>query len=227
MIKKLSKILNTDIKDLYFSWKTKKCYPKLSEEFSLIKDGTVKMEYGSYITVAGLSPVDDNEFSYNYRLVKKPVLITSRLFLDFNNPERFSIIAHELGHYDFFCNAPSLECLKRRMLWGLVHYYMDSGYFGSLYSDYLVSLSAEGMNTKILDYLSKYVHNDKRKERIKRWNLLKEVYADNKAIDSGYGKALLDVLNNLHEKFGSRISENDVLSERIKNLEEKLKTDVF
>lgn len=214
MIRKLLKILNTDITDLYFNWKTRKYYPEISKEFSLIKDGTVKMKYGTYVSVAGLSPIDDYEFSYNARLVKKPTIITNNGFLDFDNAEKLSIIAHELGHYDFYCNAPSLGCVKRRVLWNSI-YYTDRDYF-----DYLL---ANGADIKILDYLSKYIHNDKRKARIKKWNLLKELYADNKAIESGYGKRLLDVLNKLYERFGLRITDKDVVLKRIKNLEEKLR----
>lgn len=201
------------IMDEYFSIKTRASYSELSKEFGLIKNGAVRMEYGSDVTVAGFSPIDDYEFLRNTRLVNDPRITTDKKFLKFDKGERLSIIAHELGHYDFYCNAPSPGCLRRRVLWDLTHY-MDRDYFDSL----LVG----GADIKVLEYLARYMHDDKRRARIKKWNLMKELYADNKAIDSGYGKELLSMLKKAHKKWGSRLADKNIIIKRIKNLESKL-----
>lgn len=209
MIRELfSKIMNE-----YFNIKTRVSYSALSKEFGLIRNGVVRMEYGSDVTVAGFSPIDDYEFLYNTRLVKDPSITTDKNFLKFNKGERLSIIAHELGHYDFYCNAPSSECLRRRMLWNITHY-MDR--------DYLDSLLEGGADIKVLEYLTRYKYDDKRTARLKKWNLMKELHADNKAIDSGYGKELLSMLKKAHKKWRSRLADENVIIKRIKNLEYKM-----
>ena len=183
----------------------------LFKKFPAIKNGEVKLEYASNANIAGFSMFDNYELFCHNRIVKHPVLAINSSFYKLNKDEAEPVIAHELGHHYFFQNISPAK-LRRRALWNMVYKYN---------SKFLQCLD-DVTDPASIKYLLKYRQDEKRMARLEKWDLLKEIYADNKAAESGNGNDLLKFLKKYHEK-NNPTTDNEMLHARIKNLEEKLR----
>lgn len=128
-------------------------------------------------------------------------IVIGRKFFSLGKREMGAVIAHELGHYK-----------KIR------HYSHDRFIITNLRDEELVSYAKQGKNLP-----ETYNH---RFERLKKWCLLHEIDADNKAAKAGYGKPILNILISFakayeHKELHHILKEQ--IDDRIKNLEEKLR----
>ncbi|MBM3199555.1 hypothetical protein FJZ53_01370 [Candidatus Woesearchaeota archaeon] len=131
---------------------------------------------------------------------KDPVVLVGRIFFSLEDSEKEAIFAHELGHYCTMRNY-SVERLKRTSMWT---------YRSSFYE------ASHALANK------RFSHEIK---RLQKWTNMREIDADNKAAEAGYGKEVLQALKKTCEESWencSMIGQNSLLA-RISNLEKKLK----
>lgn len=205
--------LFSNIRDKYFNIKTRVSYPTLFKRFPVIKNGEVKLEYASDAYIAGFSMFDNYELFCHNRVVKHPVLTINSSLYKLNKDETEPVIAHELGHYSFFQNI-SPEKLRRRALWAMAYEFnFNKPKFLHCLDDVTDPAS--------IRYLLRYMEDGKRIARLEKLKFMKEIYADNKAVESGCGNGLLVFLKKIYEK-NDTLFDNELLHERIKNLESKL-----
>lgn len=127
-------------------------------------------------------------------------MMIGKRFFSLGKGEMGAVIAHELGHYE-----------KTR------HYSRDKLIITNLRDEELVSYAKQDENLP-----EAYRH---RFERLKKWCLLYEIDADNKAVKAGYGMPMLNILESFaktdkYENMPKILK--DQIDDRIKNLERKI-----
>ncbi|MBM3199558.1 hypothetical protein FJZ53_01385 [Candidatus Woesearchaeota archaeon] len=127
-------------------------------------------------------------------------LVIGKKFLTLSKGEMRAVIAHELGHYERLKDYSR----KRFILTNL----RDEEFF---------NYAKEGKTQ------GKYKH---RFDMLKKWSLLHEIDADNKALKAGYGEPMLNILKSFtnSKEFGTMhplLKEQMML--RMKSLEDKLR----
>ncbi|MBM3199564.1 hypothetical protein FJZ53_01415 [Candidatus Woesearchaeota archaeon] len=166
-------------------------YEEVVKKFPHIKESDIKPEFDPDYGVCGLGyKLDLN----NYHDWETDYLITAGYsFFEMPKDLQEGVLAHELGHYCHAAKHQNFMRFVRHRRW--------------------INESKERLTNKMPE--SKGTHRD---TRMKRWYLLSEMHADNKAFEAGYGKQLLDALKFLR----STSLVKEYVDKRIENLELRL-----
>lgn len=184
-----------------------KIYPKVLEKFPEIRKEEIGTEDASSLFrlffVLGLR-MNTEKWPVSDKRPKASLVIGLQFYL-LTDEEKEAAIAHELGHYIHHVKKSYNAKRVERML----------GWNKSLKMYSFKSLK------EMLDLNEGEKH---RFERLQKWYIMKELDADNKAINAGYGRSMLLTLKNLSESEYEHIGPvyQKEITARIKNLEEKL-----
>jgi len=193
----------------------RKDYLNVIKNFPDIDKNEVRIVYEPRgIDIGGLICVDYEIWEGNTIVAKKvdgkkvikPAVLVGADFFDLTEKERRGVIAHELGHYRHFAKNPTLERIERTNSW--------EKYFNK------IKLNEMGK-------IPESIFNKHKFNRIRKWHMLGEIYADTAAAEAGYGEGLLSMLKNLYEidkatDFGSTPTNKKEVEARIENLEKIL-----
>ena len=191
--------------------KAKDLYKKVVKLIPGVEEKELRIKYSKHpkLDYAGLFLMDEWLYTKFKIIVKRPKIGIDQKFMDLENSEQEAIIAHELGHYKRERRYNTKELKTLLTRLNKMH---------GLFDDRKIS-----------------PHNG---ARLIQWYVLHEIYADNVAIDAGYGQPLLSFLKKMYQVYetlpdflkydqkflSKRIEFNKKsLVIRIKNLEDKLK----
>lgn len=180
-----------------YECEARKLYFKVLEKFPSISKEDGKISIDQKTLFAHIS-VEYDEHSYKPKL--RFNLIIDNLLFTLPEDWREAIIAHELGHYCQITKNFNARRFKRQVRWA------ECSDFYYNHRDI----------TDVLKFLNKkHVHREK---RVQKWFIMREIYADNKALEAGYGYGILSLLKSYRGiYFDSKESD-----ERINNLEHML-----
>lgn len=181
-----------------------RAYSKVVEKFPSIKKEELKLKYSDNLEYVIFLMVDEEKFLKEQKLVIDPSITVGSKFLSFTEEEKESAITHELGHYSRYKRSSPKKIEKSMFYTSLLNVYASNP----------AMWTVEEMDKEIRHKMG----------RVKKWHYMQEVYADNKAVEAGYGKVLINVLTRHLDKYGMMLVpvHRDELTIRIKNLEEKL-----
>ena len=184
----------------------KSLYSKVVEKFPEIKESKIKLSYSGLFDYVCFLIIDEKKFIEEKKVVIDPSITTGPKFFDFTEEEKETSIAHEIGHYARYKKNLNKKKIKQTLK-------RNSTVQQYAYNSAFQLLEERGFEA------------DHKLRRLKKWYLLEELYADNKAIEAGYGKPLLKILQKHFANYFSNLSSfhKKELDIRIKNLEEKLK----
>lgn len=126
----------------------------------------------------------------------EPIIIAGRYFFEVDKKKRAACLAHEIGHH-YRCKDYTSKALQR-----VTQHYSEIPCYMEHHADVL----------------------GHRMERLRKWSLAYEIYADNKAVEAGYGKPLLSFLQKIISEYYEFLPfiAKSTSKDRIKNLEEKI-----
>lgn len=181
-----------------------RAYSRVVEKFPCIRKEELKLKYSNNMEYVIFLMVDEEKFLKEQKLVISPSITVGSKFLSFTEEEKESAIAHELGHYSRYKRSSPKKIEK------------------SMFYTSLLNVYAGNPAMWAVEEMDKEIHH--KMGRVKKWHYMQEVYADNKAVEAGYGKVLINVLTRHLDKYGMMLVpvHRDELTIRIKNLESKL-----
>lgn len=179
--------------------KFKEIYSEVVNSFPSIEGWRIRLEYDpSFGDYASL--ITEEAF---WPPRRKPrfnyTICVGSSFYWLNNDEKKAVISHELGHYCKQKNCSAKKVEKEMKWWREIEKHENR------------LLKTQDLNHRI--------------NRLIKWRVLTENYADNKAFEAGYGNNVLGILKNIYqEEYDTMGLINDkILTARIKNLEDKLR----
>ncbi|MDP2908872.1 MAG: hypothetical protein Q8N77_03625 [Nanoarchaeota archaeon] len=186
----------------------KEVYRKVVKKFPEIDEKDVSITFDFFAGYVAFTSIDAKKFILNGEVVVKPTLYVGPNFFLLSDREMEMAIAHELGHYKRE-RGYSNNVLRRK-----TNFIKTMHNYSSMHlEDYLCACKKEGHKI----------------ERLKKWNMLNELYADNEAVRAGYYKELLSFLEDMVREYdhcygGVHPMYTGLLKDRIKNLKRKKRT---
>jgi len=185
----------------------RRSYLKVLEKFPNIKKGEIGTESASSLfrpfSVLGLR-MNTEKWPASDKRPKANLVVGLQFYL-LTDEEREAAIAHELGHYTHHVKKVyNINRIRKSQEWNKN-----------------LKMYASKSPKEMLDLSEREKH---RFERLEKWYIMKELGADNKALNAGYGRSMLLTLKNLSENEYEHIGPvyQKEITMRIKNLEEKL-----
>lgn len=154
-------------------------YLRTLENFPEIRRGDIQIKYLISIDYALMLVVDPYKFVYENEVVVDPMIIIGDKFLESDEQEKEAMLAHELGHYDYYTKNLNPYRFSRLVKW------TDKS---ELYDKYQIFFDIAGFFSKRINHKVK---------RIQKWYLLTEVYANRKAAEAGYGKHMISAMKKI------------------------------
>lgn len=180
-------------------------YRKVVKKFPEIDEKEVSIAFDFLAGYVAFTSIDTYKFISHGEIAVKPTLYAGPSFFLLSDREKEMAIAHELGHYKREKGC-STAVLRRK-----TNFLKNMHDYSSMYlEDYLCACKKEGHKI----------------ERLKKWNALNEVYADNEAVRAGYYNEMRSFLLDMKREYdhcygGVHPILMDLLKDRIKNLKRK------
>lgn len=182
-----------------------KIYLKVLENFPEIKKEDLKLVRLPFYNpaYACLLMVNPIKFMYNNEVVVDPMIILGDKFLESDEQEKEAMLAHELGHYSRY---------KRYS----IHKIRQTVKRNTLVKEY------DNAFTEIVTIIDpKIGHMVK---RLRKWNMLQELYADKRAAGTRYGKGMVKLLEKHYSQYYEMLqsTQREEIETRIRNLKKLL-----
>lgn len=179
-------------------------YSRVVEKFPEIKKEELKLKHMDDFEYVSFLMIDDKKYLEENKIVIDPSMIVGAKFLEFSEEEKEASIAHELGHYTRYKKSSPKKVGK------------------SILYAYIMSVYANSPEMWQLEEMDSNIRH--KMKRVKKWHFMQEVYADNRAIEAGYGKVLINVLTRHLKKYSMAFApvQRDEMIIRINNLEGKI-----
>lgn len=180
----------------------KEMYLKVVKKFPQIKESEITIKYPTNV-IAGITLVQGKN-GFHGRLD------ASKFFFDdyqlgFTDEEREAVIAHELGHYDYYKKNFNSRRINRIVKWNNKSHLYDE--FPTFF--YMVGLFSKRTRRNI--------------KRLEKWYMMTEMYADSKAAEAGYDRQISSALEKLSYHIDD-FTEWKRVKIRIKELEKILES---
>lgn len=186
----------------------RKLYFKVLEKFPSIKEEEIRIKNASSLFrlffVLGLR-MNTEKWPLSDKRPKASLVVGLQFYL-LTDEEKEAAIAHELGHYTHHVKKVyNINRIRKFQEWNKN-----------------LKMYASKSLKEMLDLDKKEKHMF---ERLEKWYIMKELDADNKSINAGYGKSMLLTLKNLSKSEYEHIEPvyQKEITIRIKNLEDKLR----
>lgn len=185
----------------------RKSYFKVLEKFPSIKEEEIGIESAGSLFrpffVLGLR-MNTEKWPVSNKRPKASLVVGLQFYL-LTDEEKGAAIAHELGHYIHYVKKSyNVKRVERMISWNKS-----------------LKMYASKSLKEMLDLNEREKY---RFERLQKWYIMKELDADNKAINAGYGKSMFYTLKNFTEREYEHICPvyQKEMTMRIKNLEGKI-----
>ena len=180
-----------------------KTYLRTLENFPEIGKEGIKIRYLGLTDYAYMLMVDPYKFLYENEVVVDPMIIIGDKFLESDEQEKEAMLAHELGHY----------CRYKKYS---IHKIRQTVKRNTLVKEY------DDAFTEIVTIIDpKIGHMVK---RLRKWNMLQELYADKRAAGARYGKSLIKLLEKHYSQYYEILQPRmrEEVETRIRNLKKLL-----
>lgn len=175
-------------------------YLKVLEKFGIGKE-EIEIYYCFATSLAGLA---FREEYHDGKIVMKPILVLDFDFSFLSEQRKEGVVAHEIGHYLHCKKNCNPNRIKRMIKWV------------SELNDYDQKSEEEQF------FINLYRKRRNKIKKLKKWGMLSEFYADDQAVERGYGNQILESLKMAKKNYLLTKCGEQELYKRIERLEEIL-----